>query len=114
MLTKLNDAKMKVTNLYVFKMITMVWHTHTHPLYNPRTKLQDTLTHTYSYYLWQSIQGASSSSHHVKENHSLDLESILVQIQRGWELHTIFDPFLAALLNTPVILYHFHAQDRND
>jgi hypothetical protein len=42
----LYNAKMKVTNLYVLKLITMPLHTPPHPLYNPRTKLQDTLTHT--------------------------------------------------------------------
>ncbi len=88
-------------------------HTPTHPLYNPRTKLQDTLTHTESYRLWQSIQAASSSSHYVKENHSSDLESSCPDPKRMGIAHN-FDPLPADPLNMPVILYRFHAQDRND
>jgi hypothetical protein len=91
----------------------MLWHTPTHPLYNPRTKLQDTLTHTLSYRLWQLIQAASSLSHYVKENHSSDLESSCPDPKRMGIAHN-FDPFPANSLNIPVILYRFHAQDRNN
>ncbi len=104
---------MKVTNLYIIKLINIHLHTPTHPLYNPRTKLQDTLTHTKSYHSWRLIQAASSSSHYVKENHSSNLEFSCGDPKKMGIAHN-FDPFLANPLNTPVILYRFHAQDKNN
>jgi hypothetical protein len=88
-------------------------HAPTHPLYNPRIKLQDTLTHSLSYSLWQLIQAVSSLSHYVKENHSSDLGSSLQDPKKMGMAHSC-DPFPAIPLNTPVILYCFYAQDKNN
>ncbi len=93
--------------------MNMHLHTSTHPLYNPRAKLQDTSTHTQSYCSWQLIQAASSLSHYKKENHSSDLESSCQDPKKMGMAHNC-DPFPADPLNTPVIYYRFHAQDKNN
>jgi hypothetical protein len=63
--------------------------------------------------LLQLIQAASSWSHYGTENHSSDLGSSLLDQKNMGMAHNC-NPFPAVPLNTPVILYCFHAQDKND